>query len=140
MGKAMIAGSLVAITGIAVAAGVASGRAPVAAGRGVNVTIGANRMTLMTGRDGVRRLQVAQYASGAELTSTSPSHDRLRVPTAVWARGWKRLYGGGEPNAVITYGQGAKVQRLSASLASLQYNPVKRTLTFTLRPLSLIHI
>lgn len=135
MGKALIAGSLVAITGVVAVVGVAAGRGPVTPGHGVNVTIGADRLALVTGNDGVRRLEVSRYASGAEMTGMSPGHDRLRVPTAVWARGWKRLYGTTEPNAVITYGRGAHVKRLSVSLASMKYNPVKRTMTFALRPM-----
>ena len=125
-----------ALTGAVAVVGVAAGRGPVAAGHGVNVTIGADNMALVTGRDGVRRLQVSRYAAGAEMTGMSPAHDRLRVPTAVWARGWKRLYGTAEPNAVITYGRGAHVKRLSVSLASMTYNPVKRTMTFALRPMA----
>jgi uncharacterized protein YjbI with pentapeptide repeats len=136
VGKALIASSLVAITGVVAVVGVASGRGPSAPGHGVNVTIGADEMSLVTGRDGVRRLQITKYAPGAELTGMSPSHDRLRVPTAVWARGWKRLYGTTEPNAVIAYGRGASVKRLSVSLASMKYNPVTRTMSFALRPMA----
>lgn len=136
MNRTFVAGALVSVTGVVAVVGVAAGRGPSAPSHGVNVTIGADRMALVTGADGIRRLEVTRYASGAEVTGVSPSHDRLRVPTAVWARGWKRLYGTSEPNAVIAYGRGANVRRLSVSLASLSYNPAKRTMTFPIRPMA----
>ena len=136
MGRALVAGALVAVTGAVVAVGVAVGRAPSPAGKGVNVTMGADKMALVVGRDGVRRLEVSRFAPGVEVTSVAPAHDRLRMPTALWAGGWKRLYGKSEPNAVVTYGRGAGVRRLSVSLASLRYNRARRTMVFTLRPMA----
>lgn len=102
---------------------------------GVDATHSAGRMTLRTDSNGVTRLVLNGYAPNVELTGVAPAHDRLSVPTAAWARGWKRLYGRTKPNALLAYGpRGSAGTRVSVALSKPRFNPVKRTLDFVVRP------
>jgi len=102
----------------------------------VNVTLNAGNTALVRGKDGITHLVLTQYDSAVEETSVSPANDRVSVPTAIWARGWKAQYKNYEPNSVLVYRSGGRAQRMSIKLASGTYNPVKRRMDFVLRPLA----
>lgn len=113
-----------------------SGAVPVAgsATHSVNVTASAAHGTVVTGRDGVTRLVMRGVPPTVEMADVSPGHERLRVPTWIWHQMWSRLYGTVEPNATLSWGQGASHQQTSVALAGGSYRP--GYLAFTLRPLS----
>jgi len=102
----------------------------------VNVTLSAGNSTLVRGKDGITHLVLTKYDSAVEETSVSPANDRVSVPTAVWARGWKAQYKNYEPNSVLVYTSGGKAKRMSLKLASGTYNPVKRRMDFVVRPVA----
>lgn len=102
---------------------------------GVDVSHSAGRITLRTTPGGVQHLVLRAYAPSAEMTGVAPSHDRVAVPTALWARNFSRLYRKVKPNAILSYGRGAGAQRASVVLNSLRFNPAKGTIDFAVKPL-----
>ena len=102
----------------------------------VNVTLGAKNASLVRTKAGTTQLVLTGYQPTVEVTALSPGHERIEVPTAVWARGWKAQYEGYEPNSVLAWEDGATRERLSFAIAAGAYNPVKQQMTFDIRPLA----
>lgn len=118
-------------TGAFLAIGAAAAPMP-----GQAATVGADQASIVTYKNGSKRLVLTKLAPGVELTRFTPGHDRARISVKEWASRWKQMYGKAEPNAVLTYGVGAKATRVSWTLASAQYNAKRTQITFTLRPMA----
>lgn len=129
--RTALATLLVAATGAALAGGAAAASTP-----GQAATVGADHASIVTYRNGSKRLVLSDLAPGVELTRFTPGHDRARIPVQEWAAKWKQMYGKVEPNAVLTYGVGARATRASWTLASAQYNAKRAQITFMLRPIA----
>jgi hypothetical protein len=113
---------------------VLAGSASAAPGQAASV--GADQASIITYKNGSKRLVLTKLAPGVELTRFTPGHDRERITVQEWASRWKGMYGKAEPNAVLTSGVGAKAARTSWTLASAQYNVKRAQITFMLRPIA----
>ena len=121
----------------AVLAATSSAALGVASTAGAQVaSLGADTAYVVTYRNGSRRLVLARLSPEVELTRITPGHDRVRISVQEWASRWKRMYGKAGPNAVLTYGTGARAQRVSWNLASARYDTKRAELTFLVRPLA----
>ena len=133
MVRTAVAAGLIAVAGAGLA-GSAAAASSVA--RSQVASLGADNASVVTYRNGSKRLVLSNLAPGVELTRVTPGHDRSRISVQQWAAQWKRMYGRAEPNAVLTYGSGAKATRVSWTLASAQYNRRRGQVSFMLRPLA----
>jgi hypothetical protein len=125
-----------ALVGASATCAALAGGATAAPAPGQAATVGSDKASIVTYKNGSKRLVLARLSSGVELTRITPGHDRSRITVPEWASRWTRMYGKAEPNAVLTYGVGARSARTSWTLASAQYNKKRAELIFVLRPIA----
>ena len=97
-----------------------------------NTVVSATGATMARGRDGVTRITLTGVRPQVEMFDVSPGTERTLMPTWVWAKNWRILYRGYEPNTTITWLQRGRRQALTVALASGTYGG-DGSITFALR-------